>query len=155
MCWSIVLQECREDNDTGSHQSMQPFWKCQQHKMTVSFATHLPSRFRGDEANVQTGCLCTILQINLMNELSWIHSSLPQLWKNHTSTWILDLYAIIIWNRESSLFWAPRKINWFDLNWIITVSLWIQANCELQKWWIRPPLRTLTTPHWYKIKPPG
>ena len=72
-----------------------------------------------------------------MNLMSWICSSFASCVRI-----ILELLTSMqiyfgIWNWVS----FEHQEKWIELNWIITVNFWMQVNCELQKWWIRPPLR--------------
>ena len=68
------------------------------------------------------GCICSILHWS--SWMNWIELNRPQF--ERIMSWIVDLNANIIWNRESSLFWAPRK---YESSWIESS----QSSCE-SKW---------------------
>ena len=123
----------------------------------ISFKLNAKSstRLEGDEANVQRGCICSILQMNLIHEsrkcewVSWVESApVCHSFERIIGTGIVELNATIIGNRESSLFWAPRK-RWIELNWIITVSLWIQ-----KKLWIAKMVNLSTSAPYHMISKP-
>ena len=58
-----------------------------QYQITVCFATDLLSRLRQNELNVQRGCICSVLLMNLRNELNSVESA-PVCYSSEISVWI-------------------------------------------------------------------
>ena len=100
--------------------------KYQQHQMNDCFATDLLSLGGEELRQMCKGVYLQHFALKLMNELNWVESAPVCHSSERIMSWIVDLNANIIWNRESSLFWAPRK---YESSWIESS----QSSCE-SKW---------------------